>query len=79
MSAREAGAVGVAGAHEFSTRDLHFAAFLKANGAQFVGFDERRFCFRSAEPVDRWRIRHANSCCRRVDLELIELRRFLRG
>jgi hypothetical protein len=63
---------------EFDTRDLHFAAYLKANGATFVRFEDRKFFFRSDRPVSEWRVEHANSCCRRIDLELIELRKFLR-
>ena len=64
---------------EFDTRDLHFAAYLKANGAEFISFEGKAFRFRSDKAVSTWRVEHANSCCRRVDLELIELRKFLRA
>lgn len=64
---------------EFDTRDLHFAAYLKANGAEFIAYADKAFRFRSDRPVGQWRVEHANSCCRRVDLELIELRKFLRS
>jgi hypothetical protein len=64
--------------HEITTRQLHFAAYLKAHGAEFLGCEDRIFRFRSDKPLDCWRIEHANSDARRVDLNLIELRRFLK-
>lgn len=65
--------------HEIQTRQLHFAAYLKAHGAEFVGCDDRVFTFRSDKPLEVWRVEHANSDARRVDLNLIELRRFLKA
>lgn len=59
-------------------RDLHFAAYLKANGAQFQGLESGLFVFESQRPEKEWRVAHSNSCCRRVDLELIDLRKQLR-
>lgn len=66
-------------AHEFETADLHFAAYVKTNGAVLLSFEGKRFKFRSDKPVSEWRMEHTNSCCRRVDQELIQLRKFLRG
>ena len=65
--------------YEFDTRDLHFAAYLKTNGAEFLSYANKAFRFRSDQSVGQWRVKHANSCCRRVDLELLELRKFIRG
>lgn len=65
--------------HEFDTRQLHFAAYLKTHGAEFVGCVDRVFKFRSTKALDVWRVEHANSEARRVDLNLIELRRFLKA
>lgn len=65
--------------HEIQTRQLHFAAYLKAHGAEFVGCVDRIFTFRSDKPLEVWRVAHANSESRHVDLQLIELRRFLKA
>lgn len=64
--------------HEFQVRQLHLAAYIKAHGGQFVSCVDRAFTFRSELPLSHWSVEHANSCCRRVDLQLIELRRFLK-
>lgn len=64
--------------HEFRVRDLHLAAFIKGGGAEFAGFEDRHFLFRSPTSLVDWRVAHVNSCCRRIDLELVELRKFLR-
>lgn len=63
--------------HRFDVRQLHLAAYIKANGATFHGCVDRVFTFTSDKSLDAWRVEHANSCCRRVDIELIELRKFL--
>lgn len=63
---------------ELSIKDLHLAAYMKMNGAEFIRFDNRRFIFKSTVSECDWRVQHSNSCCRRVDLELIELRKFLK-
>ena len=64
--------------HSFSVTQLHLAAYVKANGATFKGCIDRAFHFESDKPLDQWRVDHSNSCCRRVDCELIELRKFLK-
>lgn len=64
--------------HKIETKNLHFAAYLKANGAVFQGLDRGAFRFESERPEREWRVQHSNSCCRRVDLELIDLRRLLK-
>ena len=57
-----------------STKNLSLAAFMKANGAIFTGLDNDRFVFETEIQVSEWKIRHMNSCCRKVDIELIALR-----
>lgn len=59
-------------------RELHLAAFMKVNGAEFVRYENRKFVFKTDKPESEWRVQHSNSCCRRVDLELIELRKFIK-
>lgn len=54
--------------------DLHFAAYLKANNVSFLGVESGAFVFDSDVPEGTLRTRHSNSCCRRVDQELIDLR-----
>lgn len=66
-------------AFEFETSDLHFAAYVKTNGAVLLSYEGKRFRFRSDKAVGEWRVQHANSCCRRVDQELMQLRKFVRG
>ena len=55
---------------------LHLAAFMKVEGAELVKFENRKFIFKTDKKESEWRVLHSNSCCRRVDLELIELRKF---
>jgi len=59
-------------------RELHLAAFMKVEGAEFMRFENRKFVFKTDKPESEWRVQHSNSCCRRVDLELIELRKFIK-
>lgn len=59
-------------------KELHLAAYMKVNGGEFVKFENRRFVFKTDKSESEWRVLHSNSCCRRVDLELIELRKFLK-
>jgi hypothetical protein len=63
--------------HKFTVFPLHLAAYIKANGATLECLDGRGFVFTSDKPLEEWRIAHSNSCCRRVDIELIGLRKFL--
>jgi hypothetical protein len=61
------------------TRELHFAAFLKANGAKLIKVESKAFVFESQQSEQEWRVAHSNSCCRKVDLELLDLRRLQRN
>jgi hypothetical protein len=63
---------------KFSCKELHLAAFIKSNGAEFLGFENNCFVFESEKDLSQWRVEHSNSCCRRVDQELINLRKFLK-
>lgn len=60
-------------------KELHLAAYMKYNGATFLGFRSGQFLFISNKSEFEWRVQHSNSCCRGVDNELITLRKFLRG
>lgn len=62
-----------------AVKNLHLAAFMKYNGATFLGFESGLFRFSSEQSESEWRVRHINSCCRGVDNELMALRKFLRG
>jgi hypothetical protein len=62
-----------------AVKELHLAAYMKSNGAQFTGFNGHKFTFMTHRDESDWRVAHSNSCCRRVDLELISLRKFLKG
>jgi hypothetical protein len=63
---------------EIRVRDLHLAAYMKYHGAEFLGFKSELFEFSSEFTEAEWRVKHSNSCCRGVDAELINLRKFLR-
>jgi hypothetical protein len=58
-------------------KELHLAAYIKTHGGKFLGFENKRFRFESEKTEEEWRVAHSNSCCRRVDMELISLRKFL--
>jgi hypothetical protein len=60
--------------HTFLVSQLHLAAYIKANGGQLAGIVDSDFSFVSDRPLAEWRIEHSNSCCRRVDIEMIGLR-----
>jgi hypothetical protein len=63
---------------EIETRNnLHFAAFIKAHGGTFIEGGNGKFVFESEKSLGEWKVDHTNSCCRRVDRELLELKRFL--
>jgi len=63
---------------KFYCKELHLAAYIKSNGAEFLGFENGSFVFNSDKSLGQWRVEHSNSCCRRVDQELINLRKFLK-
>lgn len=59
-------------------KDLHLAAYMKSNGAKFLGHESKHFVFEDTKTLGEWRVEHSNSCCRRVDLELISLRKLMK-
>ena len=63
---------------QFSCKELHLAAYIKSNGAEFLGFENGSFVFNSDKSLSQWRVAHSNGCCRRVDQELINLRKFIK-
>lgn len=69
---------GVPAIYTLHIKELNLAAYMKYNGANFLGFRSGNFVFSSEKAEAEWRVRHSNSCCRGVDNELITLRKFLR-
>ena len=59
-----------------SKRELHLAAFLKANGVEFVDYKHGNFIFESEVPETELRVKHSNSDALRVDRELFTLKTF---
>lgn len=63
-----------------TVHDIALAAYLKANGAVLVeAQQERTWVFESDRPASEWRLEYSNSCCRKHDRELLELRRLSRS
>jgi|GEM_PF-4291287 hypothetical protein len=58
-------------------REMHFAAYIKANGGELIGYKDNMFHFLSDTPEVDWRVKHASSDALRVDQELLVLRRFV--
>jgi hypothetical protein len=56
-------------------RNIHLAAYMQVHGCKLVEVQGRVFLMESDRTLDSWKIEHANSCCRKVDLALLELRR----
>lgn len=63
---------------QIKIRSLHLAAYIKAHGAELLGVEDGQFVFESSRTTSSWRLEHANSCCRVVDLQLLELRKLLK-
>lgn len=60
-------------------RELHLAAYMKANGAKLICFDHSQgFSFQTGRSVTDWRVEHSNSCCARIDNEMLALKRMAR-
>jgi hypothetical protein len=58
-------------------REMHLAAYIKANGGTLIGYKDNFFSFESSEAEVDWRVKHAISDALRVDQELLVLRRFV--
>lgn len=58
-------------------REMHLAAYIKANGGELIGYKDNMFSFISEIPEVDWRVKHAGSDSLRVDQELLVLRRFV--
>jgi hypothetical protein len=50
---------------------------MKANGAELIDVKDRTFIFTSHIGERMWRLQHSNSCCKRVDDELLTLKRMM--
>ena len=59
------------------SKDMHLAAYMKANGAELQSVTDNKFNFITDMKESDWRVKHSNSCCRVVDNELLSLRRML--
>lgn len=63
---------------QYRVKSLHLAAYMKANGAEFLSCDYSGFLLQTEVSIDVWRMKHSNSCCRKVDLQLLDLREALK-
>jgi len=61
---------------QFSKRELHLAAYVKASGAKFIDYKSGIFIFESDISEVELRILHSNSEALRVDRELFTLKSF---
>lgn len=64
---------------EMRVSELHLAAYMKAKGAVLIKVEKSGFWFTTDKSESVWRLEHSNSCCCRVDMELINLRKFIKG
>lgn len=61
---------------QFSRRELHLAAFVKASGAKLIEYTAGVFIFESDRSEVEFRILHSNSEALQVDRELFTLKSF---
>lgn len=57
-------------------RELHLAAYIKAEGGTFIEYKMGAFCFETLKSENEWRVLHSNSESLRVDRELFTLKSF---
>ena len=62
---------------KISSKELNLAAYMKANGANLVAVNGGQFVFDTHHPETEWRVKHSNSCCVKVDNELLSLKRMV--
>lgn len=62
---------------EISSKELHFAAYIKATGARLIDFTDDAFVFETREDETSLRIKHSNSESLLVDRELLTLKKFI--
>lgn len=62
---------------KISSRDMHLASYMKVNGAELICVRDKQFIFRSEMDEQQWRIKHSSCCCKRVDDELLSLKRMI--
>jgi hypothetical protein len=62
---------------KISSRELNLAAYMKANGATLTAFVGGVFVFNTEDSESQWRVRHSNSCCVKVDNEMLTLKRMI--
>ncbi len=62
---------------KISVRELNLAAYIKANGGELVSLENGSFHFETSMSETDWRVRHSNSCCIKVDNEMLSLKRMI--
>ncbi len=62
---------------QISSKELHFAAYVKATGARLIEFSNNSFVFETTEEENALRIKHSNSEALLVDRELLTLKQFV--
>ena len=62
---------------KISVRELHLAAYIKSNGGELVSLENGHFHFATNMSETDWRVRHINSCCIKVDNEMLSLKRMI--
>lgn len=62
---------------KISSRELNLAAYMKANGATLVAYNSGTFIFNTPVSETEWRVKHSNSCCIKVDNEMLTLKRMI--
>lgn len=63
---------------QIKVKKLGLAAFMKANGATFIRVEDGAFVFTTNRAISEWREAHNDSCCRKVDNELVYLRNLIK-
>lgn len=60
-------------------REMNLAAYIKTNGGELVAVDKATGFYHFATTVSEsdWRVRHSNSCCIKVDSEMLSLKRMM--
>lgn len=66
---------------EIPTRsNIHLIAFICANGGTYKEFkrEEKTIVIESEKTLEEWRAKHMTSCCKKVDVALLEIRNIIR-
>lgn len=60
-------------------REMNLAAYIKMNGGELISVDKAggMYHFATSLSESEWRVRHSNSCCIKVDSEMLSLKRMM--